>query len=202
MFTGLIGDIGELIAAETGDAGKTLRISTSYPLSDLKPGVSIACAGICLTVTAQGSDDKRNWFCVEASPETLVCTTLGSWSAGDKINLERPLKLGDALGGHIVTGHVAGTAQIASRIETDAFTRFVFEMPQNAACCIAAKGSIALDGTSLTVNGVQGKEFDVMLIPHTLRVTTWAARQAGDRVNLEADVMARYAARILESSKP
>jgi riboflavin synthase len=162
-------------------------------------GASISHSGICLTVTGlpeEGSNGR--WFEVEAWEEALRLTTIGTWKEGSPVNLERSLKIGDELGGHIVSGHVDGKAEILSVTEEGDATRFRIRAPEHLAKFVAPKGSIALDGTSLTVNAVDGTDFDVLLIRHTLEVTTWGKRQAGDFVNFEVDTMARYAARLAE----
>ena len=194
MFTGIITDIGRVEAVTELDAGKRFRVSTSWDLSDLEIGASVAHAGCCLTVVAIG----EGWFETEAWEEALRLTTLGSLHSGSPINLERSLKIGAELGGHLVSGHVDGLAEIIKRQEEGEAVRFVLRAPDNLAKFIAAKGSVALDGTSLTVNAVNGGEFDVLLIRHSLEVTTWQHRQAGDLVNLEVDQMARYAARLAQ----
>ena len=194
MFTGLITDVGELTGREAG----VFRIRSAYPASDIQIGASIACAGCCLTATAIEAEGKGSLFSVDVSNETLSKTTLGSWQPGTRINLERSLKAGGELGGHVVTGHVDGVARIADIRADGESQRFLFEVPDNLSMYIAPKGSVALDGTSLTVNEVAGNTFGVNLIPHTLGVTTWGARKVGDAVNLEVDLFARYIARLLE----
>ncbi len=196
MFTGLINDIGEIVAVYSKGGGRLLRIATSYVNADLPIGASIACNGICLTVVTQGEEDLRRWFDVEASLETISCTTLGSWQKGQHINLEKSLRVGDALGGHIVSGHVDGIAEIKSIQKNEDGSIFTFENPKILSQFIAQKGSIALDGTSLTVNRVDNNHFTITLIPHTLAVTTWGAAQSGDKVNIEVDMLARYVARL------
>jgi riboflavin synthase len=193
MFTGIITDKGRVAKLERrGDL--RARMQTSYDTSGIEIGASIACDGVCLTVIATGSD----WFDVEISAETLSKSTLGGWAEGREVNLERALRVGDELGGHIVSGHVDGVAEILSvRPEGDS-TRFEFRAPDALARFIAPKGSVALDGTSLTVNEVDGATFGVNIIPHTKAVTTWGRAAAGDRVNLEIDTMARYVARLQE----
>ncbi|HKK97574.1 MAG TPA: riboflavin synthase [Marivita sp.] len=193
MFTGIVTDIGEVRAVERkGDL--RARIATRYDTSGIDIGASIACSGVCLTVVQLGPD----WFEVEISAETLDKTTLGGWAEGTRINLERSLKVGDELGGHIVSGHVDGLAKIIElRPEGDSI-RYTFEAPKSLARFIAPKGSVALDGTSLTVNEVNGTTFGVNLIPHTQDVTTWGASKVGDKVNLEIDTLARYVARLAE----
>ncbi|MBK5928854.1 riboflavin synthase [Rhodobaculum claviforme] len=197
MFTGIITDVGRLISSEArGDT--TLKIATAYDVAGIDLGASIACNGVCLTVVATGHDGAQGWFAVQASAETLSMTTLGRWTPGQPINLERALRVGDELGGHIVSGHVDGTAEItALRPEGDSL-RITFRAPGRLAGFIAPKGSVALDGTSLTVNEVEGATFGVNLIPHTRAVTTWGRVSEGDLVNLEIDTLARYVARLRE----
>jgi riboflavin synthase len=191
MFTGIITDIGHVRAVDhRGDLHA--RIATAYDTSGIDIGASIACNGVCLTVTATGED----WFDVSISAETLSKSTLGGWAEGAAVNLERALKVGDELGGHIVSGHVDGVAEIVATRDEGESTRYTFRAPGDLARFIAPKGSVALDGTSLTVNEVDGAEFGVNIIPHTKEVTTWGALKAGDRVNLEVDTMARYVARL------
>nr|WP_316653511.1 riboflavin synthase [uncultured Gellertiella sp.] len=199
MFTGIISDVGTVESITPLDQGIRLRVRTAYDPEGIAMGASIAHAGTCLTVTAlpQGKGPER-WYDVEAWEEALRLTTIGSWVPGTRINLERSLKIGDELGGHLVSGHVDGTAEILSiRAEGDA-VRYTLRAPAALARFVAPKGSVALDGTSLTVNAVDGSDFDVLLIRHTLDVTTWGERKAGDRVNFEVDTMARYAARLAE----
>ena len=195
MFTGIVTEIGTLEAVMQRDGGKAFRIRSGYDYSGVDIGASIAHAGVCLTVTAKG----ENWHEVEAWEEALRLTTLNGWQTGQRINLERSLKIGDELGGHLVSGHVDGLAEIVGVEAEGEATRFTLEAPQPLAKFIAPKGSVALDGTSLTVNGVEGNRFDVLLIAHTLEVTTWGDRAKGDAVNLEVDQMARYAARLMET---
>ena len=197
MFTGIITDVGTIEAVTPLDEGLRLRIVTGYDPSTIDIGASIACSGPCLTVTGKAEEaSNRRWFEVEAWEEALRLTTIGSWQPGDAINLERSLKIGDELGGHIVSGHVDGTAEIVAIEPEGEAVRFRLRAPEALARFIAPKGSVALDGTSLTVNGVEGAGFDVLLIRHSLEVTTWKDRQVGDLVNLEIDQMARYAARL------
>ena len=196
MFTGIVTDVGEVLAATPREAGMRFRIAASYDPETIALGASIACGGPCLTAVERGIDGNRSYFDVEASTETLARTTLGSWAKGTRVNLERSLKLGDELGGHLVSGHVDGVAKIVERRDEGDLARFTFEAPPDLARFIAEKGSVALDGTSLTVNKVDGNRFDVMIIPHTLAVTTWGERRAGDLVNLEIDTLARYVARL------
>jgi len=206
MFTGLVTDRGEVEAVSPGEGVRRIRIASHYDPQTIAIGASIACAGACLTVVATGAHPGGSWFEVDVSSETLARTTLGDWRPGTPVNLERSLKIGDELGGHIVTGHVDGVAEIVARTPVagregsdDTAIRFDIRAPGALARFIAEKGSICLDGTSLTVNGVKGDVFSVMLIPHSLKVTTWEQRRAGDRVNLEVDLMARYAARLAEA---
>lgn len=202
MFTGIITDVGTVRAVSPKAGGIRIRIETGYDPATIDIGASIACAGVCLTVVAlPDGGANRRWFEVEAWEEALRLTTIAGWREGTRVNLERPLRVGDELGGHIVAGHVDGTAEILSRKEEGEAVRFTLEAPKELARFIAPKGSVALDGTSLTVNRVDGSRFDVLLIQHSLAVTTWAERQAGDRVNLEVDTMARYAARLAEAAK-
>ena len=200
MFTGIVTDIGEVIGVAERFVGRRFRIACAYDADGIVLGASIACAGPCLTVVGTGRDGGgRSWFEVEASPETLARTTVGDWRDGTRVNLERALRLGDELGGHLVTGHIDGVAEVLERLQQADMADFAIRAPAALAPYVAEKGSVALDGTSLTVNGVEGDVFRVMLIPHTLEVTTWGERQAGDRVNLEVDLLARYVARLREA---
>jgi riboflavin synthase len=192
MFTGIVTDVGEVRSVTPRQAGVRMRVATSYDPETIAIGASIACSGPCLTVVERGMGGNRAFFDVEASTETLARTTMGEWREGRRINLERALQVGDELGGHMVTGHIDGVAKIVERREEGDMARFTFEAPAPLARYIAEKGSVCLDGTSLTVNGVAGSRFDVMIIPHTLAVTTWGERRAGDSVNLEVDLFARY----------
>lgn len=194
MFTGIVTDIGEVVAVEPRNAVRRLTIATRYDTATVDLGASIACAGVCLTVV----ETRPGRFDVEAAPETLALTTVAAWETGARINLERALKIGDELGGHIVQGHVDGQAEVIAREDLGETTRFTFAAPRELAPFIAMKGSVTLDGTSLTVNSVEGERFSCLLIPHTLTHTTWDAVQPGDRVNIEVDMMARYAARLAE----
>ena len=199
MFTGIVTDIGVVDRITPLNEGIKLRIRTAYDPATIDMGASIAHSGTCLTVTALSEDgSNERWFEVEAWEEALRLTTIGAWSEGTRINLERALKVGDELGGHIVSGHVDGKAEIQSIAEEGDAVRIRLRVPDAYARFIAPKGSVALDGTSLTVNAVDGCDFDVLLIRHTLEVTTWGDRKAGDFVNLEIDTMARYAARLAE----
>lgn len=192
MFTGIISDVGRVRAVTPGgDTGFT--IATAYDTGGIALGASIACAGACLTVTGTG----EGWFAVQASAETLARTTLGRWREGTPINLERALKLGDELGGHILSGHIDAVAEIVARRPEGDSLRLVIEVPAPFAKAIAPKGSVALDGVSLTVNEVEDRRFGVNIIPHTQAKTTLGSAQPGDRVNLEIDVLARYVARLL-----
>lgn len=197
MFTGIVTDIGRIGRLTRLVAGTRFRIETAYDPAGIDLGASIACAGICLTVTARAAPGAADrWFEVEAWEEALRLTTAGRWGEGTRINLERALKVGDELGGHLVSGHVDGIAEIVARKEEGEATRFRVKVPEDLKRYIARKGSVCLDGTSLTVNGVEDDSFDVLLIRHSLGVTTWGARQAGDPVNLEIDQIARYAERL------
>lgn len=201
MFTGLVTDVGEILSVETRGELRRIAIACGYPLESIALGASIACSGPCLTAVGLRREGARTVFEVDAAAETLARTTAGEWAVGRRINLERSLKIGDELGGHIVTGHVDGVATIVSRDDFDGMSRFSIEAPHEYARFIAEKGSVALDGTSLTVNAVEGDRFSVLIIPHTLAVTTWGGYRAGDRLNLEVDLMARYAARLTEAGK-
>ena len=198
MFTGIVTDVGTVAALTNRETGVRLRIASAYDPATIDIGASIAHAGICLTVVDKGTDGNRAWFEVEASPETLAVTTMKHWKVGDPVNLERSLTLGQEMGGHIVTGHVDGVADIVERADDGDMARFTFRVPLSHARFVAQKGSVALDGTSLTVNTVDRDTFTVMMIPHTLSVTSWGGRKAGDQVNFEVDLMARYAARLAE----
>jgi riboflavin synthase len=198
MFTGIVTDMGEVLRLEkAGDL--TVRIATAYDIDTIDIGASIACDGVCLTVIALGADPKP-WFDVQVSAETVSKTNLDTWVAGRRINLERALRVGDELGGHIVSGHVDGVAEIVAMRDEGDSTRFTFRAPAGLARFIAPKGSVALNGTSLTVNEVDGADFGVNIIPHTKTVTTWGQSKVGDRVNLEIDTLARYVARLAEAS--
>ncbi|HET7412052.1 MAG TPA: riboflavin synthase [Pararhizobium sp.] len=198
MFTGIITDVGTIEAVTPMDEGLKLRIATNYDPETVAIGASIACSGPCLTVTAvSDSASNSRWFEVEAWEEALRLTTIRDWQPGRHVNLERALKIGDELGGHLVSGHVDATAEIIAVEPEGEATRFRLKVPDELAKFIAPKGSVALDGASLTVNGVDGAIFDVLLIRHSLEVTTWNERRTGDRVNLEIDQMARYSARLV-----
>ena len=195
MFTGIITDVGEIVALEQRGDLKA-RIKTAYDTKGIELGASIASDGVCLTVIALGD----NWYDVEISAETVSKTNLGDWSEGRPVNLERALKVGDELGGHIVSGHVDGVAEIVAMKDEGDSTRFTFKAPESLAKFIAPKGSVALNGTSLTVNEVDGCDFGVNIIPHTKEVTTWGHAKVGDKINLEIDTLARYVARLAEMS--
>lgn len=197
MFTGIVTHIGEVTAVETLPEGRRFTIVADLDFTTLEIGASIAHGGVCLTVT--GTDQTQNTYSVEAWEEALRLTSAGTWDIGTRLNLERALRVGDELGGHIVSGHIDGKAEIRSVVQEGDATRFVLRAPESLAKFIAPKGSVALDGTSLTVNSVSKSDFDVLLIAHSLSVTTWQARKKGDHVNLEVDTMARYAARLLET---
>jgi riboflavin synthase len=197
MFTGIVTDIGEVVSVHArADNLRRLKIACSYDRVGIADGASIACNGVCLTVVAAGEEDERTWFSADAAAETLAVTTAGSWRHGTRLNLERALKIGDELGGHIVAGHVDGVADLIARDDLKDMARLVFRAPAPLSRFIAAKGSVALDGVSLTVNEVAGDEFSVLIIPHTLAVTAFSALSVGDAVNLEVDLMARYVARL------
>ena len=194
MFTGLITDVGEVVARDGG----SFTIRSCYDAASIAVGASICCDGVCLTATSITPDGAGSRFRVDVSNETRAKTTLDGWQPGVRVNLERSLRVGDELGGHIVSGHVDGLARILDIRADGESRRFLFEAPEHLALYIAPKGSIALDGTSLTVNEVAGARFGVNLIPHSLTVTTWSAKTAGQSVNLEVDVFARYVARLME----
>ena len=202
MFTGIVTDVGTIDKKTPLPEGVRLRINTAYDPQTIAIGASIACSGTCLTVVALPEEtSSARWFEVEAWEEALRLTTVGSWESGSRINLERALKVGDELGGHIVSGHVDGRAEILSVKPEGEAVRFTIRAPHALAKFVAPKGSVALDGTSLTVNAVNGDDFDVLIIKHTLEVTTWGERKAGDLLNFEVDTMARYAARLAEAVK-
>jgi riboflavin synthase len=194
MFTGIITDIGEVRQIDTSGECR-FEIATTFDLATVDLGASICCAGCCLTVVDKGAD----WFAVEVSDESISKTTLGQWQVGTRINLERALKLGDELGGHLVSGHVDGVGRVVGRRPAGESAAVTFEVPGDLARFIATKGSITVDGVSLTVNAVGDREFAVNIIPHTLAVTTLGSLAAGDTVNLEIDLLARYVARLRET---
>jgi riboflavin synthase len=199
MFTGIVTDIGEVVSVDPGgrEGDRRFVIATNHDLAPIAIGASIACSGCCLTVI----EKQAGRFAVEVSAESLDKTHLGDWTAGSRLNLELSLKLGDELGGHLVYGHVDGVGRIVSMTPEGGSVRFVFEAPPEVARFVAAKGSIALDGMSLTVNEVEGNRFGVNVISHTQAVTTLGQARVGQRVNLEVDMLARYVARLLEHQK-
>ncbi len=198
MFTGIVTDVGEIVSVEPRGELRRLRIACAYDSQTIPLGASIACGGPCLTVVGVAREGARTLFDVDAAAETLARTSVGQWTVGSRVNLERALKIGDELGGHIVTGHVDGVARIVERDDFDAMSRFSVETPRELSRFVAPKGSVALDGVSLTVNTAVDDIFSVLIIPHTLQVTTLDGWQAGSAVNLEIDLMARYAARLTE----
>lgn len=202
MFTGIVTDLGEVLdVSERAEGLRRLTIASGYDPDSIDIGASIACSGPCLTVVARGRDGHRAWFAVDVAAETLRVTNAGNWRRGTRLNLERSLRLGDELGGHLVSGHVDGLAELLAREDLPDMARLSLRAPAELARFIAAKGSVALDGVSLTVNEVNGNEFSVLIIPHTLKVTTFGALRAGAQLNLEVDLMARYAARLLEAAR-
>jgi riboflavin synthase len=202
MFTGIVSDLGEVAEVhEKGDGLRQLTIACGYDPDSIDIGASIACSGICLTVVARGRTGNRASFAVDAAAETLRMTTAGTWRHGTKLNLERSLRLGDELGGHMVSGHVDGIAELIARDDFLDSAELTLRVPAELSRFIATKGSVALDGISLTVNKVDGDTFSVLIIPHTLKVTTLGAARPGTRLNLEVDQMARYAARLLDAAR-
>ncbi|MDR3465871.1 MAG: riboflavin synthase [Xanthobacteraceae bacterium] len=202
MFTGIITDVGEIVALTPTAQGQLhrLRIACRYDRATIADGASIACNGVCLTVVGSGVDQGGTWFEVDTAAETLRMTTAKQWSRGTPLNLERALKIGDELGGHIVAGHADGIARIVKREDLPDMARFTLQAPRPLERFIAPKGSITLDGVSLTVNTVDDDHFTVLIIPHTLGVTTLGRWQAAQEVNIEVDLMARYAARLTETA--
>ena len=199
MFTGIVTALGEVRSVKPrADNLHRITIACDYPRAELMEGASIACSGVCMTVAGAGEENARAWFAVDAAAETLALTTVGRWRHGTKVNLERPLKFGDELGGHMVAGHVDGIAKVIDREDLTDSGRFALRAPADLSRFIAPKGSVTLDGVSLTINEVAGDTFSVLIIPHTLAVTTFGALRQGDDVNLEIDTMARYAARLME----
>ena len=200
MFTGIVTDVGEITSLVPTAQGQLhrLRIACRYDRATIADGASIACNGVCLTVVASGVEGDKTWFEVDAAAETLGMTTARHWAVGTRLNLERALKIGDELGGHIVAGHADGIATIVARDDLPDMARFELSTTRELARFIAPKGSITLDGVSLTVNKVADVTFTILIIPHTLSVTTIGAWQAGSEVNIEVDLMARYAARLSE----
>jgi riboflavin synthase len=200
MFTGIVNDLGEVIAVQQKDEKlRRVTIASGYNPESIDIGASIACSGICLTVVERAPAGNRSTFAVDTAAETLRATTAGSWQRGTKLNLERALRLGDELGGHMVSGHVDGIAELTARDDFVDSASLSLRVPGALARFIAPKGSVALDGVSLTVNDVKGDTFSVLIIPHTLQVTTLGSLAPGARLNLEVDQMARYAARLLET---
>jgi riboflavin synthase len=199
MFTGIVTDVGRVVAVSESNAIRRIAIDCGYDAATIAIGASISCAGVCLTAVSVEGSDRGARFEVDAAPETLRLTNAGGWKVGARLNLERSLRIGDELGGHLVSGHVDGLARIVERADVGDAVRFAFEAPPELARFVAVKGSVALDGTSLTVNEVNGPRFTCLLIPHTLEVTTWGERQAGDAVHLEVDQLARYVARLAEA---
>jgi len=196
MFTGIVTDVGQVRHIEKrGDTH--VVIATNYDVGAIDIGASVACSGVCMTLVDKGNAKDR-WFAVTASGETLSKTTLGNWKTGDPVNLERPMRVGDELGGHIVTGHVDDVAEIVRVVPEGESTRITFQAPIALARYIAPKGSVALDGVSLTVNEVDGARFGVNIIPHTFEVTTFGRAKPGSKVNLEVDLFARYVARLVK----
>lgn len=203
MFTGIVTDLGEVRAAERRAADLLhLEIVCGYPRNDIALGASISCSGVCLTVVETGERGGRTWFAVDAAAETLALTTVARWQTGTRINLERSLRMGDELGGHVVAGHVDGIAEVLTREDLTDSARFTLRAPRALASLIAPKGSVTLDGVSLTVNTVDYDTFSVLIIPHTMKVTTFGTLKPGDAVNCEADPMARYAARLMQARNP
>ena len=200
MFTGIVTDIGEVISLTPTAQGQLhrLRVGCHYDRATIADGASIACNGVCLTVVASGIEGGKTWFDVDAAAETLSMTTARDWTVGTKLNLERALKIGDELGGHIVAGHADGIAAILARDDLPDMARFHLRTTRELARFIAPKGSVTLDGVSLTVNTVDDVAFSVLIIPHTLNVTTLGGWRPGGEVNIEVDLMARYAARLAE----
>jgi len=194
MFTGIVTDLGRVRTVSSGAITRFV-LDTGFDTAEIAHGASIACNGCCLSVVDKGA----GWFAVEASAETLAVTTLGDWRPARPVNLERPLKIGDELGGHLVSGHVDGLAKLVAREDMTDMARLTLRVPKPLARFIAQKGSVALDGVSLTVNEVADDTFSVLIIPHTLSVTTFGALKPGDPINLEIDVMARYAARLMDT---
>jgi riboflavin synthase len=198
MFTGITTDIGDVVDVRSQAEGlRRLKIACSYDSASIALGASIACSGVCLTAVEAGEQGGRSWFAVDAAAETLRLTTVGSWKVGTRTNLERSLRVGDELGGHIVAGHADGIAELTMREDLPDMARLTFRAPAPLMRFIAQKGSVALDGVSLTVNEVTRETFSLLIIPHTLKVTTLGAAKVGTAVNIEVDLMARYAARLM-----
>jgi riboflavin synthase len=201
MFTGIISDVGQIIDITQSGQLNRVTIASAYDSGTVLLGASIANSGACLTLVQVEPRGEGSALAFDVGAETLAVTTLGRWREGGRVNLERSLKIGDQLGGHMMSGHVDGIAEILTRRDFDGMAHFHFRAPKGLSKFIAVKGSVALDGTSLTVNAVDGETFEVLLIPHTLKVTTWGERKAGDSVNIEVDQMARYAARLMEAGR-
>jgi riboflavin synthase len=202
MFTGLVTDIGEVLAVEScADGPRRLTVSCSYPSEEIGIGSSIACNGVCLSVVARGKRGERSWFAVDAAAETLRITSIAAWVVGRRINLERALRVGDELGGHLMTGHVDGLAEVIAREEATGTARLTLRPPAALGRFITSKASVSLDGVSLTVNEFAGDTFSVLIIPHTLAATTLNDLAVGDAANLEVDMIARYTARMLEQMR-
>src|SRR6202453_625031 len=201
MFTGIISDVGQIIDITQSGELNRVTIASAYDSGTVLLGASIANSGACLTLVQVEPGGEGSALAFDVGAETLAVTTLGRWREGGRVNLERSLKIGDELGGHMMSGHVDGIAEILTRRDFDGMAHFRFRAPKGLSKFIAVKGSVALDGTSLTVNAVDGETFEVLLIPHTLKVTTWGERKAGDSVNIEVDQMARYAARLMEAGR-
>jgi len=200
VFTGIINDLGDILDVnERADGLRRLTIGCNYDPATIDIGASVACSGPCLTVVERGRHGNRTFFAVDVAAETLRVTTAGTWQRGTKLNLERSLRLGDELGGHLVSGHVDGIAELATREDLPDMARLSLRVPSALSRFIAPKGSVALDGVSLTVNEVKDATFSVLIIPHTLKVTTFGQLRPGAQLNLEVDQMARYAARLLET---
>jgi riboflavin synthase len=200
MFTGIISDLGEILEVHQKAEGlRRIVVGSRYNPDSIDIGASIACSGICLTVVERGLAGNRAYFAVDAAAETMSVTTAASWQPAARLNLERALRVGDELGGHMVSGHVDGIAELTTRENLPDMARLTFRAPGELARFIAPKGSVALDGVSLTVNTVEADTFSVLIIPHTLKVTTFGSLKPGARLNLEVDLMARYAARLLET---
>ena len=201
MFTGIVSDLGEILEVEQKVEGlRRLTIACGYDPDTIDIGASIASSGICLTATGRGRAGNRSWYSADAAAETLRMTTAGTWQRGTRLNLERSLRMGDELGGHLVSGHVDGIAELIAREDLPDMARLKLRAPATLSRFIAQKGSVALDGVSLTVNEVEGDTFSVLIIPHTLKVTTLGALHAGALINIEVDQMARYAARLLDTT--
>lgn len=196
MFTGIIIDVGTVRAVDRQGEAR-FEIYTAFDVDSIDIGASIAHCGVCLTVIEKGRDEAgRGWYAIQASAETLSKTTMGGWTAGTRVNLERALKVGDELGGHIVSGHVDGVATVADIRPDGESKRFIFEAPPELERYVAPKGSVALDGVSLTVNEVEGARFGICVIPHTQHATNFGGLKPGDKVNIEIDMLARYVARL------